>query len=237
MPPETVAMIQSSYVPWKGYFDQINMADLFVFYDDVQYTKDDWRNRNRIKTRHGLRWITVPCGSGIDRRICDVRIEHAHWQRKHWELIRHSYHRAAGFERFRPLLEELYLGREWVSLSELNQTFIRTLCREALGIPTAFADSRDYDLPPGLEREQRWLDLLRQTGARNFVIGPAARDYLADDKLREIEASGLNLVWMDYEGYPEYRQLFPPFEHRVSILDLLCNEGEDARRFLKSTGG
>ena len=107
MTPTTVAMVQSNYVPWKGYFDQINMADLFVFYDDVQFTKEDWRNRNRIKTKDGLKWLTVPCGSGIDRRICDVRIENSRWQRKHWEAIRHAYGRAAHFQRHRGLFEEL----------------------------------------------------------------------------------------------------------------------------------
>jgi hypothetical protein len=227
-------MVQSNYVPWKGYFDQINMADLFVFYDDVQFTKEDWRNRNRIKTKDGLKWLTVPCGGGIDRRICDVRIENSRWQRKHWEAIRHAYGRAAHFERYRGLFEELYLGRTWERLSELNQVFVETICREILGIDTAFGQSSDYSPPPEAQREERWIAILREIGAKHFVIGPAAGAYLGEEKREEIRKLGVELVWMDYSEYPEYRQLFPPFEHRVSIIDLIFNEGPDARSYMKS---
>lgn len=242
MPGKKVAMVQSNYIPWKGYFDIINTAELFVFYDDTQFTKEDWRNRNKIKTPGGVKWLTVPCGSKTDRLICDVRLESSYWQRKHWDVIRHSYARAAHFKEYAPLLEEMYLGRTWNTLVELNHAFITRICREVLGIDTEFADSRDYDLPSGASREERWLTLLHRIGTREFVIGPTARNYLDDERQAEIERGGIRLLWMDYSGYPEYRQLHPPFEHHVSIIDLILNEGPHAVDFMKSfrqsrTGG
>jgi hypothetical protein len=226
----TVATIQSSYIPWKGYFDQINMADIFVFYDDVQYTKQDWRTRNRIKTAQGLQWLTVPCGDDLSRLICEVRIESAHWQRKHWKSISQNYRKAPYFDRYSAFFEPLYLERQWSSLSDLNQTFTKLISREILGITTEFRDSREFGLPSGSRREERLMELLRKLDAGRLVIGPSARDYLGG-----IEDSGeIEIVYMDYSGYPEYRQLYPPFEHQVSIVDLIMNEGTDAPRYMLS---
>jgi len=228
----TVATIQSSYIPWKGYFDQINMADIFVFYDDVQYTKQDWRTRNRIKTAQGLQWLTVPCGEDLSRLICDVRIESTHWQRKHWKSISQNYRKARYFDKYRNFFEPLYLEREWSSLSELNQTFTKMIATEILGMKTEFRDSREFELPSAGTKEGRLLELLRKLGADRLVIGPSARAYLesmSDD-------GGLEIVYMDYSGYPEYRQLYPPFEHQVSIIDLIMNEGPDAPKYMLSSG-
>jgi len=229
-----VAMIQSSYLPWKGYFDQINMADVFVFYDDVQYTKEDWRTRNRIKTPQGLQWLTVPCGEDLKRRICDVRIESSHWQRKHWKTIVQNYRKARYFDDYRRILEPLYVDRTWTSLSELNQTVIRVIAREILGITTELRDSREFELSPDKHREDRWLELMEKLGARKLLAGPRARDYLDEEAMNKVRNRGVRIVWMDYSGYPEYRQLYPPFEHFVSIIDLVFNEGPAAPKFMLS---
>jgi len=228
----TVATIQSSYIPWKGYFDQINMADVFVFYDDVQYTKQDWRSRNRIKTAQGLQWLTVPCGEDLSRLICDVRIESAHWQRKHWKSISQNYRKARYFERYRDYFAPLYLEREWRGLSELNQTFTKMIAREILGMSTEFRDSREFALSSTSRREERLLELLRKLGADRLVIGPSARAYLEGQE----HGGNLEIVYMDYAGYPEYSQLYPPFEHQVSIVDLIMNEGPDAPKYMLSFG-
>jgi hypothetical protein len=228
----TVATIQSSYIPWKGYFDQINMADIFVFYDDVQYTKQDWRTRNRIKTAQGLQWLTVPCGEDLSRLICDVRIESTHWQRKHWKSISQNYRKARYFERYRDLFESFYLEREWGGLSELNQACTKMIAEEILGMSTEFRDSREFELSSTLKKEDRLLELLRKLGADRLVIGPSARAYLEGLS----DGGGLEIVYMDYSGYPEYRQLYPPFEHQVSIIDLIMNEGPDAPRYMLSFG-
>jgi hypothetical protein len=231
---KTVAMVQSNYIPWKGYFDMINMADLFVFYDDVAFTKDDWRNRNRIKTKDGLQWLTVPCGPPRGRLICEVEIRDDGWQHKHWSRIQHAYARARYYDLYRERFEERYLGRRWRTLSELNQELIQWIAHGLLGIDTEFGDSRDYAIAPDKTRESRWIEILQRIGTDRFIIGPSARNYLDPPKEAEVARAGIELVWMDYSNYPEYGQLFPPFAHEVSIIDLIFNEGPDAPRYMKS---
>ena len=222
-----VAVLQSNYIPWKGYFDIIREVDLFIFYDDLQFTKNDWRNRNRIKSAHGTEWLTIPVGQGTDRLICEVSIGDPRWQQKHWRTLQQNYGACPHFARYRPLFEDVFLGRRWTNLSELNQGLIRHIAHEFLGIRTRFADSREYALHG--QKQERLLDLLAQAGATAYLSGPAARDYIAPERF---EAAEITLEWKDYSGYPEYHQRFPPFEHRVSIVDLLFNVGPDAPYFI-----
>lgn len=219
----TVAVLQSNYLPWKGYFDIANDVDLFVFYDDVQYTKNDWRNRNRIKTPDGSRWLTIPVGVREDRLICEVEIADARWQRSHWERLRQQYGRAPHFGVYKGLLEHVYLGRRWSSLSDLNQYLVRTIAQDLLGVSTRFMDSRALGAVGA--KLDRLLDLLVKCQASRYVSGPAAKDYIDPQRF---EALGIELVWKDYAGYPEYPQAHPPFEHAVTVLDLLFHTGPDA---------
>lgn len=225
--PRRVAILQSNYLPWKGYFDLINDCDLFVFYDDVQFTKNDWRNRNRVKTASGAQWLTVPAGSDIGRRICDVKLPDAAWQTKHHRTLTQLYAKTPHFRRYSDFLDELYLNTEWQTLSELNQHAIRTIARDFLGIPAAFASSADFETQGG--GSARVLDLCKAAGATRYVSGPAARAYL------DVEAfggAGIEVEWKDYGGYPEYDQRHPPFEHAVTILDLLFHTGPDAPYYI-----
>lgn len=222
----TAAVIQSNYIPWKGYFDVIHDVDLFIFYDDVQFTKNDWRNRNKIKTRTGLHWLSVPVGQREDRLICDVEINQPGWEKKHLATLTHTYSRSAHFAEFREFLEEGY-GREWTRLSELNRWFIEEISRRFLGINARFEDSRTYT--PSGQKQDRLLDLLQKAGTTRYISGPAAKAYIDP---ATFEAAGIELVWKDYSGYPEYNQLYPPFEHGVSILDLLFNTGMDAPKYI-----
>jgi hypothetical protein len=222
-----VAVLQSNYLPWKGYFDIINAVDLFVFYDDLQYTKNDWRNRNKLKAPKGTSWLTIPVGSNIRRRVCDVALENPAWQRKHWTAISDGYSTTPHFARYADFFEEVYLGRVWANLSELNQFLIRSISRDFLGVRTQFADSREFDA--GGTRQDRLIDLLKKTGASWYLSGPAAGDYIDPAGFAD---AGIELAWQSYAGYPEYRQRFPPFEHGVSIIDLLFNEGPDAPEFI-----
>lgn len=221
-----VAVLQSNYLPWKGYFDLIHDVDLFVFYDDVQYTKNDWRNRNRIKTPRGLEWLTIPVHGGR-RSICEVEALHADWRARHWGQIRANYRRAEFFELFRPFCERFYQNGTERRLSVINQALITTIAREFLGIRTAFADSRDYRLSG--RGADRLLDLLQQAGASEYVSGPAAQAYIDPARFAE---RGISLVWKDYSRYPEHPQFFPPFSHHVTILDLLFHTGPAAPRFI-----
>ena len=222
-----VAVIQSNYVPWKGYFDVIHDVELFIFHDDLQYTKNDWRNRNKIKSAAGPTWLTIPVGTSESRLICEVEIKDPTWQKKHWNLIKTHYAKAPHLATYADFLKDIFETRRWDNLSVLNQHLIRTIAKDHLGITTRFADSREY-APEGAKQE-RLLDLLKKAGATSYLSGPAAKDYIEADPFRD---AGIELQWKDYSGYPEYPQVHPPFEHGVSILDLLLNVGPDAPRYI-----
>jgi hypothetical protein len=221
-----VAVLQSNYLPWKGYFDIIHDVDLFVFYDDVQFTKNDWRNRNLIKTHAGTQWITVPVGQDIGRRICDVTLPDPRWAKAHWKTLSQNYSRAPHFQRYREFFESVYLQRAWTHLSELNRHLIEGICRE-LGIGARFDDSRAYALEG--QASDRLLQLLQRVGAKTYVSGPAARDYLDE---AAFQRAGIDVVYKSYANYPDYPQMHPPFEHRVSIVDMLFNLGPVAPEYI-----
>ena len=223
----TVVVLQSNYIPWKGYFDLIHDADVFIFYDDLQFTKNDWRNRNKIKTAQGSKWLSIPVGTSANRLICEVAMEDAQWQRSHWDSLQHQYKKCPYFKLYLPFFEEVYLGQHWTNLSDLNQYLIRYISQDILKIPTQFRDSREFNLS-GLKLG-RLLDLVVQSKATRYISGPAAKDYIQPERFDELS---VELVWKDYSNYPEYPQVHPPFEHGVSILDLLFNVGPEAPRFI-----
>lgn len=225
--PKRVAILQSNYIPWKGYFDIIHDVDEFIFHDDLQYTKQDWRNRNRIKSARGAAWLTIPVGASEERRICDVELPANDWAMSHWRRIESEYRRAPYFEKYRPFLESVYRATTWRTLSDLNQHLIRTIAHDFLGIRTRFRDSRELGLR--LKGQQRVLETLRHAGAGVYVSGPAARAYI-DPVL--FQSEGIELVWKDYRGYPEYPQFHPPFQHEVTILDLLFHVGPEAPHYI-----
>ncbi len=225
-----VAIVQSNYIPWKGYFDLINLADEFILFDDVQYTRRDWRNRNKIKTPHGVIWLTIPVQvkDKFSQRIKETIVSDPEWNQKHWKSIVHTYSKAKCFHHYKELFEEMYLGSTETLLSQINYRFLRGIC-EILGIKTKLTWSMNYSLVEG--KTERLVDLCRQTGATEYISGPAAKGYIEEELFRE---EGIVLQYMDYSGYPEYDQLFPPFEHNVSVIDLIFNVGLDAHRYLKS---
>ncbi len=225
-----VGMTQSNYIPWKGFFDYINMVDEFFFYDDVQYTKQDWRNRNMIKSPKGLEWISVPVGKKTrNRLICDVEITQNGWQKSHWGKISQYYKDAPYFKMYKEFFQEIYLGKEWENLSDMNQNIIKKISKDILGITTKFDDSRRFNLSGS--KEDRYIPLLKEIGCTTYLSGPSAKSYLTHESM---EAHGISLEWMNYEGYPEYSQLNPPFEHGVSILDLIFNEGPEMKSSMLS---
>ena len=221
-----VAVIQSNYIPWRGYFDVIHDVDLFVFYDDVQYTINDWRNRNKVKTANGVTWLTIPVGNQNERRICDVEIRDRSWARKHWMTIEQSYRKAPGFAAYGAFFQDVY-AQPWQSLSHLNQTLIGRIASELLGIRTAFRDSREFDLA-GV-RGDRLLSLLRQAGATDYVSGPAAKNYLDVPAYAD---AGIQVHWKDYSSYPEYPQLHGTYAPGLSVVDLLLNCGDRAPDYI-----
>ncbi|NOT53464.1 MAG: WbqC family protein [Deltaproteobacteria bacterium] len=230
MAGKRVAIVQSNYIPWKGYFDLINTVDEFILFDDVQYTIRDWRNRNKIKTAQGVIWLSIPVEvkGRFHQKIREARVSNESWRATHWKSISQAYSKAPYFAHYRERVEALYRSSGSPYLSEINYTFLSTLC-SLLGIHTPLTWSSDYDIVPG--KTERLLALCQQAGATEYVSGPAAKSYLDETLFAE---AGIGVRWMDYTGYPEYHQLSPPFEHAVSVIDLLLNEGPNAWRYMKS---
>ncbi|MBC6697801.1 WbqC family protein [Hymenobacter sp. BT190] len=224
-----VGILQSNYIPWKGYFDLINRADDFIFYDEVQYTKNDWRNRNRIKTTQGVQWLTIPVRQErLDQKISETRIFEVGWGTRHWRTLAQAYAHSAYFSSYRSELEELYRNPGTGLLSEVNQRLIRVI-NQWLGIKTRLHSVADFAVWG--DRTARLVQLVQAVGGTEYVSGPAAAAYLEPAQFAQ---ANIKLSWMSYEGYPEYRQLHGPFEHHVSVLDLLFNEGPDATRYMLS---
>lgn len=225
-----VAIVQSNYIPWKGYFDLINRVDEFILFDDMQYTRRDWRNRNKIKSSQGPLWLTIPVEvtGKYFQKIKETVVSDAAWGQKHWRTITHNYSKATHFKTYQDRFEELYLGSNERYLSEINHRFLRAIC-QLLGIETKISWSMDYQ--PSEGKTERLVDLCRQAGATEYLSGPMAKDYI---EAQLFEKEGIKLCYMNYSDYPEYHQLFPPFEHYVSILDLIFNEGPQATIYMKS---
>ncbi|AYC33295.1 hypothetical protein D3880_13455 [Pseudomonas cavernae] len=222
-----IAILQSNYIPWKGYFDMIAAVDEFIIYDDMQFTKNDWRNRNKIKTPKGLEWISIPVGQNIERRIREVTIPDCRWQQKHWRTLEANYRRAPFFQEIATWLEPLYLQASHENLSALNRSFIEGICYY-LGITTKISNSWDYNLIDG--KTERLADLCTQAGGSEYISGPAAKDYIDGKYFSE---RNIKLTWFDYAGYTEYPQLWGDFSQGVSILDLLFNCGTASPRYMR----
>jgi hypothetical protein len=222
-----VAICQSNYIPWKGYFDIIALSDIFVIYDEVQYTKNDWRNRNIIKTHNGNQWLTIPVKfENLSQKICDTKIATTNWNKKHLNSLIVNYSKAPNFLDFKEILFELY-ETPGLYLSDINLKFITSIC-SYLKIDTKIIDSRELNLIG--DKNEKLIDACEKLSANTYISGPAAKEYINQDLF---EQSKINLEWMDYTNYKEYSQLFEPFSHNVSIIDLLLNTGRNSRNFLK----
>ncbi len=223
------AILQPSYIPWRGYFDIIRKVDLFIFYDDVQYDRRGWRNRNRIKTRHGTRWLTIPVhakGAQIaSTPIRQIETVDDSWAAEHLNLLVTSYQKSPHFSEYYDWIRGVY-ARPPRLLSEFTIDLTMQIAR-LLGIEkTRFM--RSSELKSSGVKTERLLSILQQVNASHYVSGPAARDYLDEPMMN---ASGVSVEWMMYE-YPEYPQLYPPYDPRVSVLDLLFMTGERAPDFI-----
>ena len=227
-------ILQPSYIPWRGVFDQILRADVFVFYDDVQYDKRGWRNRNQVKTPNGKQWLTIPVfsrGAQTDNLpINAIRmVWEKPWTQDHLKTLKFSYKKAPFFERYLPLLEQFY-SRTDDFLADFTIDFTIALARE-LGIThTQFL--RSSTLKVEGSKTDRLVAVLQKVGADHYISGPSARDYIEDDKFA---AAGIGLEYMEY-NYPEYPQLYPPYDPYISILDLLFMTGPDALDYIRPKG-
>lgn len=222
-------ILQPSYIPWRGYFDQIRRADLFIFYDDAQYDKHGWRNRNQIKTAQGKQWLTIPVHSkGVTEGlpIKDIKIDWSKpWAKNHLKALTFAYAKAPFFSKYKDWLESVYARRDEY-LADFTIWLTAELARE-LGFERArFLRASELDGVEG-KKTDRLISMLQKTGADQYLSGPSAREYIEPQKF---EAAGIALEYMEYH-YPEYPQLYPPFDPQVSILDLLFMTGEAARNY------
>lgn len=225
-----VVILQPSYIPWRGYFHQISKADLFIFYDDVQYDKHGWRNRNQIKTAQGKQWLTIPvhsAGATEGLLIKDTKIDWARpWAANHWKALTFSYAKAPYFRQYASLFEPFYQRCDTL-LADFTIDLTIALARE-LGIShTKFMRSSEI---PGIDGQKtgRLIQILTKVGTTHYISGPSARDYIEQEKF---DAAGISLEYMVYD-YPEYPQLYPPFDSQVSALDLLFMTGPEALKFI-----
>lgn len=224
-----VVILQPSYIPWRGYFDQIRRSDLFVFYDDVQYDKRGWRNRNQIKTPRGKQWLTIPVYSrGAQTEHIPIQQIYIVWDKPwnvdHLKSIQHAYAKAPCFGRYLSLLEAFY-NRHDQLLVDFTIEFTIALARE-LGIQhTQFV--RSSSLGATGQKTERLVSVLQKVGATHYISGPSAKDYIEPEKFA---TAGISLEYMRYD-YPEYPQMYPPYDPSVSILDLLFMTGPDAMKF------
>jgi len=225
-----VVILQPSYIPWRGYFHQIYKADVFVFYDCVQYDKHGWRNRNRIRSTNGTQWLTIPviskgCVAG-GTLIKDVfTAPKSNWRSKHLRTLQTNYSRAMYFSQYEKLLEEIYSCPD-DGLSNFTCSAVELLSREIGITGTEFV--RSSTLGAFGAKTERLINILRLVGATHYISGPSARGYLDENALRK---EGISLEYMSYD-YREYPQCFAGFDSRVSILDLLFNVGERSSDFI-----
>lgn len=223
-------ILQPSYIPWRGYFHQIQKADIFVFYDDVQYDKRSWRNRNRIKTPHGTTWLTIPVHShGAQTAhipINQIRIcWDKPWNQEHWKTIEYAYHKAPYFQQYANLLKGFYETR-YEMLADFTIELTIALAQELGFTHTEYL--RASSLQAEGHKTDRLINILKLVKADHYISGPAAQAYIEEEKFK---SAGISLEYMRYD-YPEYPQLYPPYDPQVSILDLLFMTGPEAAKYI-----
>lgn len=228
MAGKKVAILQSNYIPWKGYFDIIGMVDEFIVYDEVQYTKNDWRNRNKIKTPSGVQWLTIPVShKTLSQKISETEVSFTNWGKKNWNSIMSNYAKAPYFRSLSEPFQQFYSTSQYTKLSEINLWLINHVC-SVLEIDTKIVDSKNYEL--GGDPTERLVSICKQADAKIYLSGPAAKNYIRDNLFAE---EGISIEWMDYTNYPVYPQLYPPFSHEVSIIDLIFNAGPMSKQYMK----
>jgi hypothetical protein len=222
-------VLQPGYLPWLGFFDQMARSDIFVFYDDVQFDKNGWRNRNRVKSPQGPHWLTVPVRAELGQPILDVEIDNTQpWARKHVATIRHLYARAPYLRTYLPELEES-LQRAWGRLIDLDLAVV-LLLRRWLGLERETYRSSEIGI--GGERSERLLALCKHFGCERYLSGDAAQNYLDTKTFAE---AGVEVEWQDY-CHPVYSQLHGPFVPHLSTLDLILNHGDRSLSILTGSG-
>jgi hypothetical protein len=226
-----VLITQSNYIPWKGYIDSIALVDKVVLYDEMQYTKRDWRNRNLIKTPEGLKWLTIPVEvkGKFEQKINETKISDKNWNISHLNQLKQNYKKSKCYHEVIDWIETLYLNCKFDFLSEINHYFLKEIL-EFLNINTPIIDSRNFEIHG--DKTEKLVNICIEIGAKEYYTGPAAKSYLNEEIFIN---DNIKVNYLDYSGYKVYSQNYIGFEHGVSILDLFFNEGKNSRYYLKYT--
>lgn len=226
---KSVAIVQSNYVPWIGYFDLIRSVDEFVLYDEVQFTRRDWRNRNRIRTPEGSQWLTIPVLSKGQyfAPISTVSVRDADWVTTHWRTLELNYKGAEHYGLVSEELRSVFLALNSEFLSEINSSLLRFFSSK-FGFATAITNSAEYQSSGS--PSQRLLDICLSAGATKYISGPAAKTYL-DEEI--FSRSGVEVEFFSYPEYPAYPQKWDPFVPNLSILDVVFNRGWNVLEYLE----
>ena len=224
-----IGIHQPNYIPWVGYFHKILLSDVFVFLDNVEYTSGV-SNRNKIKTRDGWMWLTVPTkrSNRSHSKVSEVLVDNSKkWQKIHWNSIKTYYGNAPRFKEFEPFFQSFF-SKNWEKLSDMNMFFI-TETSKMLGIEGKFLKASDMDLEGA--RTDLLINICKKLGANEYISGKGSKNYLEVDKF---EKAGIKVVYQDFD-YPTYNQrLVPPFVKNLSIIDILLNEGQRTFDIIKN---
>jgi hypothetical protein len=222
-----VAVHQPQYLPWLGYFDKMRMADVFCYLDNVQYKKNEWQNRNRIKSSQGCQWLTVPVRYRFPQKINEVRINSSEkWHKKHLQALITNYSRAPYFNNYIALFEEFF-SRNWTLLSDLN-VFLNERLRELLNLhhkPSVVASTLTLRDDP----TDRLIDICKCVGADGYLAGPDGEKYMDMDRFKE---SGIRVIIQKF-NHPVYEQLLQGFQSHLSVVDLLFNCGPRSMEIIR----
>lgn len=217
---------QPQYLPWLGYIDKIDRSDIFVILDNVQYKKNEWQNRNRIKTAQGWQWITVPVLYRFPERIDEVRINNGvDWRRKHLTAIETNYRRTPYFMKYIPYFEDIY-RKDWERLVDINITLIRMLM-DLFGIKKKIFTASEFETRD--EPDGRLIDLCRSAGADTYLSGKDGPKYM---DMETFDKAGIKVVIQDFK-HPVYPQLYEGFEPNLSCIDILFNCGENGMEMIR----
>jgi hypothetical protein len=213
-----VAISQSNYLPWAGFFGLIAKSDIFVFLDEVQFTSRDWRSRNTIKTDKGLQWLSIPVGDSLSRRICDVMLPEGDWKQSHKSSILAAYAGGRNFQAGEQFVELLYGKSPIKDLSEFNKHWIKYLSNEIFGLKCQFLDSRD--IPHEGTGSNLILSICKSLNTNQYVTGPTAANYLIEN---DFASNGIEINYADYSKMKQYEQMHGGFVPNVSIIDMIFN--------------
>jgi hypothetical protein len=213
-----VAISQSNYIPWAGFFGLISQSDVFVFLDDVQFTSRDWRSRNRIKTSKGLKWLSVPVGDSLSRRVCDVQLPTHEWKDGHRSSILSAYSGSRNFQAGADLVDRIYSDCQSETLSNFNQYWIKYIAHEVIGLECTFVDSREVNHEG--KGSDRVLSICKSLSATEYISGPSAAAYL---EVKDFSTNDIEVLFADYSKMRPYEQLHGDFVPSVSVIDMVFN--------------